>query len=307
MNIDESLLYQFESGLDPQHIDRSSIPADIVGYGEISAIFQIQKDDTCVFKRLPLFQEQSKAADYERMYHEYSDLLVSAGLSLPRHDTRIIAVPDRPVSLYIIQEKFDGENLCNHLIQHSDTAFSLSLIEKILSRISMIWTFNRNAAPETELAIDGQLSNWVYIKQPDTDALFYIDTSTPLYRKAGIEQQDPELMLQSAPSFLRWIIRLFFLQDVMTRYYDPKLVYIDLVANLYKEQRPDLIDAVLPLVNRYLPDGISPVTRKEIDRYYREDKIIWRLFLAFRKIDRFLTTKIFRKRYEFILPGKIKR
>ena len=307
MKIDESLLTRFESGLDPQHVHRSAIPAGIVGYGEISAIFQIQNDRTCVYKRLPLFQEQSAAAAYERMYHEYSDLLVTAGLRLPEHETRIISVADRPVSLYIIQEKFRGEQLCNHLIQHSDTAFSLSLIEKILTRINMVWTFNRDAAPETEVAIDGQLSNWVYAKQADTDFLYYIDTSTPLYRKAGVEQQDPELMLQSAPSFLRWIIRLFFLQDVMTRYYNPRLVYIDLVANLYKEQRSDLIEAVLPLVNQYLPEGIPPVTRKDIDRYYQEDKIIWSLFLAFRKIDRFLTTKMLRKRYEFILPGKIKR
>lgn len=307
MNIDDALLFRFESGLDPRHVDRSSIPAVIVGYGEISAIFQIQNDDTCVYKRLPLFQEQSTAAGYERMYHEYSDLLVRAGLNLPKHHTRIIAVPERPVSLYIIQEKFSGACLCNHLIRHSDAAFSLSLIEKILSRISRVWTFNRDAAPETELAIDGQLSNWVYTKQADAESLYYIDTSTPLYRKAGVEQQDPELMLQSAPSFLRWIIRLFFLQDVMTRYYDPKLVYIDLLANLYKEQRPDLIDDVLPLANQYLPEGIPSVTRKEVDRYYQEDKIIWRLFLAFRKIDRFLTTTVLGKRYEFILPGKIKR
>lgn len=46
---------------------------------------------------------------------------------------------------------------------------------------------------------------------------------------------------------------------------------------------------------------------KVVRAYTRRDKMIWTLFLAFRKFDRWMTTKIFRKRYEFILPGKIKR
>ena len=49
------------------------------------------------------------------------------------------------------------------------------------------------------------------------------------------------------------------------------------------------------------------MTTKDVEKYYREDKMIWQLFLAFRRVDRFLTTKLLRRRYEFILPGKIER
>ena len=45
----------------------------------------------------------------------------------------------------------------------------------------------------------------------------------------------------------------------------------------------------------------------EVKKYYREDKLIWTIFLAFRRMDRWLTTRVFRKRYEFLLPGKIER
>jgi hypothetical protein len=137
--------------------------------------------------------------------------------------------------------------------------------------------------------------------------LYYIDTSTPLYRKDGQEQLDPELFLQSAPSFLRWIIRLLFLKDVMNRYYKPRQVYIDLAANLYKEQRPDLVTLTLDIINRHLSNDLEPLTAREVEKYYKEDKLIWTLFLAFRRLDRWLKTKVFRKRYEFILPGKIRR
>jgi len=93
----------------------------------------------------------------------------------------------------------------------------------------------------------------------------------------------------------------------MNRYYDSRQVLIDLAANLIKEQRPDLIAPAVQLINAYLPAEEPQVTQAEVQRYYREDKFIWSIFLAFRKLDRTLTTYFTRKRYEFILPGKIKR
>jgi hypothetical protein len=53
--------------------------------------------------------------------------------------------------------------------------------------------------------------------------------------------------------------------------------------------------------------SIAPLTEKEIVSYYKEDAMIWRLYLAFRKMDRFLHLKILGKPYVYILPGKIKR
>jgi hypothetical protein len=137
--------------------------------------------------------------------------------------------------------------------------------------------------------------------------MIYVDTSTPLHRIEGQEQLDPELFLQSAPSFLRWIIRWLFLSDVMNRYYNPRSVYIDLTANLYKEQRPDLVPETIQIINRYITDDLGPLSVKEVKNYYREDKIIWTVFLAFRRLDCWISTKLLRRRYEFILPGKIKR
>ena len=137
--------------------------------------------------------------------------------------------------------------------------------------------------------------------------MYYIDTSTPLLRLNEEEQQNPELLLQSAPGFLRWIIRLFFLDDVMSRYYVPKLVFTDLAANLFKEQKPELIPDAIDVINRYLPGGEAGITLEEVEKYYKEDKLIWSLFLAFRKIDRWIKTTLLRKRYEFIIPGNIKR
>jgi hypothetical protein len=41
MLVDERLLFEFEKCLNPQNIMDSPIPATLIGYGEISAIFEI--------------------------------------------------------------------------------------------------------------------------------------------------------------------------------------------------------------------------------------------------------------------------
>lgn len=42
-NIDQARLTQFESELDPQHLDRSSIPVTVMGFGEISTVLDIER------------------------------------------------------------------------------------------------------------------------------------------------------------------------------------------------------------------------------------------------------------------------
>ena len=146
---------------------------------------------------------------------------------------------------------------------------------------------------------------------PNRIELVYFDTSSPLLRKNGKELLDSELFLRSAPSFLVWIIRLFFLKDVMNRYYEFRKVAVDLIANFYKEQRPELIPEIVDTVNDFFFEeirekGLDPITVKEVRAYYREDAWIWGIYLTFRKMDRFLH-RLFGKDYPYILPDKITR
>ncbi len=307
MDIDSDLLERFEAGLDPQDLDRSAIPAQLIGFGEISAIFQIAADTSLAYKRMPLFKTVAEAEQYAGMYHAYCRQLIKAGLHLPDSDTHIVALPQRPVVLYIIQAQLPTACIANRLIQKLDNNGFEILLEKVLSAMARFWEYNRSLQPDLELAIDGQISNWAFTADGPGESLYFIDTSTPFIRENGVEQLDPELLLQAAPSFLRWLIGWLFVDDVMTRYYDPRQVLIDLAANLIKEQRPDLVAPAVALINVHLPENLPPVTLADVERYYREDKFLWTIFLAFRKLDRALVTHFSTKRYEFILPGKIKR
>ena len=307
MKIDQDLLQRFEEGLNPQQIDQSAIPAQLLGYGEISAIFQIEGDNRAAYKRMPLFSERDAAEKYIDLYREYCRHLRSAGLNLPEDNTAIIHVPGRPVVAYIAQERLPAQGFGHHLLRDLAEDACFQLVEQVVGEIARVWQYNDAFAPDGELALDGQISNWVRREKGQDGMLVYIDTSTPLLRLGGVEQLDPEPLLKSAPAYLRWILKWLFIDDVMNRYYDHRQVLIDIAANFYKEQRPELIPGAVDIFNSKLLGGEEPLTSRDVEKYYREDKMIWRLFLAFRQADRFFTTQLLRRRYEFILPGKITR
>ncbi|MBK8702276.1 MAG: C69 family dipeptidase [Saprospiraceae bacterium] len=160
--------------------------------------------------------------------------------------------------MYIGQERFSDANLCHRRIHVQSEEENLDMLERIIYALHDLQVFNEKNKPGLEAAIDGQLSNWMWRETKGGHRLVYIDTSTPLFKRAGKETLNPDLLLKSAPGPLRAIIKLFFLDDVMNRYYRHRDVYIDLVANLYKEQRPDLIPVFLKKRSHY-PQSHTPV------------------------------------------------
>lgn len=306
IRIDKLILTEFEDGLNTSHIEKSVIPARILGYGEISSVFEIDGMPGLAFKRMPLFSSRAEAEKYVVSYNEYCAALTTAGIDLPPSET-IILEQGRLAILYIVQPILQVHHFGHKLLHTMPDEKITSLLRQIAGAINKVWAFNRNHQPDLEIAIDGQLSNWVWVEESGDHKLFFIDTSTPLMRKDGVEQLDPELFLKSAPSFLRWLIRWLFLDEVMTHYYDPVKVFIDLAANLYKEQRPEFVQESLKIMNEFLPETSDKITKEMVSKYYRGDKMTWSLFLALRRIDRWIKVSILGKSYVYILPGKIKR
>lgn len=306
----QALIQEFERGLDPQHPERSAIPARILGYGEISTVFEIDTEGLrdFAFKRLPLFYSHAEVEKYTAVFLEYNRLLEhEIGIRLPAHDHIIVTNTQGKPVFYIVQQKLPAESIGNRILQRAARDEMQALLRRVLREARKVWDFNRKQN-RLEVAIDGQISNWV----ASDDALLYVDTSTPLFRMNGIEQLDTELFLRSAPSFLVWILRLLFLKDVVNRYYDFHRVAVDLVANFYKEQRADLIPDAIHIVNDFFTNearelNIAPLTEKEVRDYYKEDAFIWSLYFTMRKIDRFLRTRVLRGEYPYILPEKIVR
>ena len=321
LNINVELLREFEQGLDPRFPEKSRIPARVLGYGEISTVLEIGtgSERDLAYKRMPMFKTEQEAEDYEALYKEYVEVLQNRiGLRVVPSDVkRFVDQDESKVVVYIVQEKLSSEAIGHkaiHLISSGDVE---KLVIAVIKEMKKVFDFNQAHRGELEVGIDGQSSNWAIVgfdpeaKLDKEIELVYLDTSTPFVRKNDEEQLNPEMFLRSAPSFLVWILRLFFLDDVMTRYYDFRQVVVDLVANFYKEQRPDLVPGLVDTVNEFFSVEIGkgdfkPISEKEIGAYYREDAWIWRFYLAFRRIDRSLH-RLLGKEYIYVLPGKTKR
>ncbi len=315
--INLTLLREFEKGLNIRWPDRSRIPARVLGYGEISTVLEIQAPQAgnFAYKRMPMFRAEAEVASYEALYREYVDVLQNrVGVQVVSGE--FVRLPDERGNIvgYIAQEKLSADAIGHHALQRLPAGEVQRLMQAVLRETKKVFDFNRTHAHELELGLDGQISNWAIVhfaaatKQlPAEIELAYFDTSTPLMRKGGKEQLDPELFLRSAPSFLRWLLRRLYLEEVMTRYYDLRRVLIDLVANFYKEQHADLVPALIDFVNETFAVGdFKPLTVNEVAGYYQQDAQLWSVYLAARKTDRFLH-RLIGKAYPYILPEKIVR
>lgn len=300
----------------------------IIGYGEISTVMKVEKgkyldesfnrihinESRWIWKKMPPFPDVESVKAFNQQYIEYRELLVNdIGIAVP---VQALSYFPREgfCAVYAGQERMDPDLICSTLIKRLGAKDAETLFLLVLWELLKVFHFN-STDQRIRIGIDGQLSNWVLAphekeKVTHNDSLVYIDTSTPLYRVNGKEQLNTELFIKNAPSFLRLFIKIFFLKEVVDRYYDIRSVIIDIIANLYKEKRIDLIDNFIKLANDFMSEkGISdkPITRIEIDKYYKSDAFIWRFFQFSRRVDKFIIEKIFRKKYHYRLPEKIER
>jgi len=320
LKIDIEVLKKLERSIDIYNPENGEIPIKILGFGEISLVFELLSDvEPIAYKRIPIFDNEKQVNRHIWAYNEYNRILnQEVGLNLPKYDVAWFKDDEDNIQFYCVQEKISFESVGNRVIHQVNDEDIKTLILLVMREMKKVWEYSKNH--ETiDLGLDGQISNFMIAgydpNNPKIDMstkLIYIDTSTPMFRTNGVEAMDDELFLKSTPSFLRFIVKAMFLEEVVDRYYDWRLVTIDLIANFFKEQRPELIPGIISQINKFFKEeasdfNIEPITFEEVQKYYKSDKMIWVIFQNARKLDRFIKTKVFRKRYDFYLPEKIKR
>ncbi|MHA1764624.1 MAG: DUF6206 family protein, partial [Promethearchaeota archaeon] len=284
------ILQILEKTLDPINPEKGEVPIKLLGFGEISLVFEIltEKTKDLAFKRLPIFDTEEQVEKHIVGFKKYIELLNNElNIQTPAEDSVWVYADEKKkkISLYCIQKKLNPEAIGNKVIHNLKIEDTKKLLLIILRKMKNVWKFNKeNLEKGIQIGLDGQISNWVvegYNKEnpsvKDDNPLLYIDTSTPMYRINGEDAMDGTLFLKSAPSFMRWILKLFFLDEVLDRYYDWREVVIDLIANFYKEQLPDVIPDLIDTANEFFESeakefNIKPITLKEIDKYYKSDK-----------------------------------
>jgi hypothetical protein len=320
MKINLELLKVLERSINTIQPEKGKIPIKILGFGEISLVFEILNDPQhLAYKRIPIFDTEKQVKRHIWAYNAYCQILdKEVGLNLPSYGVAWFKDDNGTIQFYCIQEKITVDSVANKVIHQITDDEIYILVTLILREMKKVWSYSRKN-PKIDLGLDGQISNFAVmnydVKNPKIDLntkLYYFDTSTPMIRISGAEAMEAVLFLKSAPSFLRWLLKALFLEETVSRYYDWRKVAIDLIANFYKEQKPKLIPKLIKLVNKFFVEeapefDITPIMLEEVKKYYKSDKNMWEIFQNVRRFDRYLKTKIFKKKYEFYLPGKIER
>ena len=263
-----------------------------------------------------------KFRDFSKKYPQKTCILTGdVSINIPPSDAAWVFINEKKkkgISLYCIQEKVNPASIGSNVIHKLNNPDIRKLVILVVKELKKVWDYNKSNE-DIQIGLDGQISNFSVMDYDENNPsisentkLAYIDTSTPMYRINGEEAMEPELLLKSAPPLIRGLLKILFMQEVVDRYYDFRLVLTDLLANFYKEQLPEIVPLLIEDINGVIKEEMSyleiePLTLNKLDSYYKGDKRIWVIFQTMRRFDRFIRAKIFRRRYNFYLPGKIKR
>jgi len=312
-DIDRGLIKAFEDQLDPANPTAGSIPARVIGYGEMSTVLEIGGQSDCVYKRMAGFHSVPEAEAHAEAIHSYCVALRDAGVDVAETQSLALCNDHGEHLLYLVQPQVPAERVGNVYCGRAEESCFVEAFELLLGHYTAIWRRNQ-ACPRGEvLGLDGQISNWAFLPgEDDSPHPVYFDVGLPLMRRDGVEVMDVEIGLRPLPGPLAWVVRVCFVSEVLNRYYDLHEVLLDLVGNFYKEGYPEKIPKAMEMVNSFLDGpahglGIAPLTREAVDAYYRRDAFIWRVFLGLRRFDRAVRSRLLRRRYPYVLPGRIRR
>lgn len=294
-------LVALEESLEPARPE-STPGLRIIGYGEVSAVLALADVPGLVLKRMAGLADLVAAETYGALVTDYIAAVRSAGV--PVLDTQVLVVPRRgraPV-VYLVQPLVAEDRLGHHLMRTGDDVTHEQLLHRVLDAMLAV----REKAHE-DVAVDAQLSNW-YLPETTGEPPVLLDVGTPFVRRAGRQAMDAEIILATAPAPLRPLFRrLGTVHAYFEDYFEPRTAAVDLLGNYHKEGRPDRLDAALAVVNRWLePLAAAPITRREVDRYYRSDAWLLGFWLQARRAERAVRLRTGRG-YDFILPGRVRR
>ena len=283
------MLDRLEADVEASLSGNSGISLDVLGYGEISTVLRAEGlDGPVAAKRLPAMTGEQLSA-YKEILARYLEDLRARGVRPV--DSAVFSVGSDPYTPYCVQPL-----LPLLLVDELRTADSETVEYRVEQLVGIVV-----GAVDGWLGLDGQISNWAV----DGDELLYVDVTTPLLRDAsGKDQLDTDLFIASLPWALQGTVRRFLLDEILSHYYDPRAVLLDMAGNLVKERLTQVIEPLLKATNQVVS---PPITTDEAMKYYRTDARMWDLLQRLRQADRWWQKTARHRMYPFLLPGEIER
>lgn len=262
---------------------------EIIGAGEITCVVA-WRGHAC--KRLPPFTDPARVSAYEQLLGEYLAALNQAGVStLP---TTLVRITNRDrLVAYLVQPRIPAGNGMPRWMLGVPMSEAVAMAARVLDLVR-----GCNAAG---VGIDANLSNWlVQDGQP-----VYLDVSTPMLRDAaGRHRLDTEIFVATLPAIVRGVVRKYFVNDLLDRYFVTRSVYENLIGDLPNTQLDHFTARLLTEANARLD---QPLTLKQIAAYRREDRLTWRTIRQLLKLEQFWRRTVLRSPHPHLLPSQFTR
>jgi hypothetical protein len=260
----------------------------LLGEGEISLVLAGGEDRSWACKRLPPFPGAAAAERYASTIERYLGELAGRGIDVVDTTVRSVAGDAGRTVLYCVQPILPPDVL-GVAVARRDPELGGELLERIVDVVL--------GSVDERFGLDAQLSNWALVDGRPV----YLDVTTPLLRDgAGVTELDTDVFLASLPWLLRPAVRRFVVPGIIARYHDPRVVVLDVAANLLRERLghlvPVVVDAADGRVVPTLDDG-------EIRRDRHLDMVTWGALQAVRRADRTWQRRVRRRPYPFLLPS----
>lgn len=300
-------LAAFERQLDPARPEAGGFGCRVIGYGEVSAVLVIDALPDRVLKRMSGFRSADEAERYAARVRRYAAALAGRGVALV--PTEVCVVEGRAPVTYLLQPRLPASTLGPALLAAGEPAALHAAIAGVLDTVAGVLRANRAGGPE--LAIDAQLSNWAFDAPERPPRL--LDLGSPLCRVDGRIEAETEPLYRAWPPPLRgWLRRRAVVERYFADYFDLRLVILDLVGNFVKEGAAACVGPGVAAANAWLArqperEALAPIREEEVRRYYARDAALLELSLRVRRATRFVTTRLLGRRYDFVLPGPVRR
>ena len=302
-------LTDFESRLDLLNPEGGPHGSKVLDYGELTVVLLLSTLPGSVVKRISGFADEKEASEYAGSVKRYIGLLKERGI--PVVATDVFTVRGKTSIVYLVQPLVDKRRIGNSLLHSTDGHELEQIMEKILDRIASSLRANERDPNGLEVAADAQISNWYFPEDGASPLL--LDIGTPVMRINGEIHASPGFIYRSFPQPIRWVLmRIKIVEDYYRDYFDLRLNITDMLGNFIKEKAAHRLPEGVEIVNRWLDrqqehKRVAPITAEEVRRYYKSDAALLELSLKARRVTRFIQVRLLRRRYDYILPGKIER
>jgi hypothetical protein len=267
---------------------------EVLGYGEVTLVLRLRSAGrTFAAKRLPILAGPAALEAYRAVLVEYLEVLAQRLVAVPRTKLWSSVKRNGRVVAYVVQPELDGSRLAPSWLRRATQSEAEGFLDRVVGYVLDV------VSPA--VGLDAQASNWIVGER----GLQYLDVTTPLLRDGlGKEKLDAGPFFASVPWLLRAPIRVGLGRAIFDKFYDPRGVLVDLLANLHKERLGALVERVLPVVNRKLG---RPIEAREVEAYYASDARMWGFLQSLRRAEQSWHVNVLRRLYPFLLARAIER